>query len=120
MISPIYALAILTAVLLAVGQLLFKIGAARTNAASVPEFLTSALMNPVLIFAVALYGCTILVWIYVLNKLPLSIAYPVTGLAYIIVPVLSYYLLGEKLSPMLLVGSFFILIGITLVARSGL
>lgn len=120
MISPIYALALLTAVLLAVGQLLFKMGSARINVSSLSEFLGSALLNPILIFAVALYGGTILVWIYVLNKLPLSIAYPVTGLAYIIVPVLSYYVLGEKLSPMLLVGSFFILIGITLVARSGL
>ena len=119
MINPIYALAVLTAVLLAVGQLLFKIGSARIDPTSLPGFLESTLLNPVLVFAVGLYGVTILIWIYVLNKLPLSIAYPVTGLAYIIVPILSYYLLGERLSPMLFLGSFLILVGISLVARSG-
>tara|TARA_B110000444_G_C18739984_1_gene547510 strand:+ start:262 stop:483 length:222 start_codon:yes stop_codon:yes gene_type:complete len=41
--SALYALAILTAVLLAIGQLLFKLGANKINATSIPEFLSSAL-----------------------------------------------------------------------------
>ena len=118
--SSMYALAILTAISLAIGQLLFKIGAGQLNTASVSEFLGSALLNPILIGAVALYGATILVWIYVLSKMPLSIAYPITGLAYIIVPILSYYILDEKMNLMLMAGSFFIFIGISLVARSSL
>lgn len=118
--SSLYALAVLTAVLLAVGQLLFKLGSNKVNAASIPEFLASSLSNPILIAAVGLYGATLLMWVYVLNKMPLSIAYPITGLAYIIVPILSFYLFDEKMSPMLMIGSAFILIGITLVARSNL
>lgn len=116
----IYGLAVLTAVLLALGQLLFKVGSNKISETTAFGFVTSVVTNPVLVLAVALYGVTILLWIYVLNKIPLSVAYPITGLAYIIVPVLSYYLLGEKLSPMLMIGSFFILIGISLVARSSL
>lgn len=120
MSSLIYSLALLTAALLAIGQLLFKVGSSKIEATSASGFIMAAITNPILIFAVALYGFTILIWIYVLNKMPLSIAYPITGLAYIIVPVISYYFLGEKISPLVMIGSLLILAGISLIARSSL
>ena len=120
MSNLIYALALLSAVLLAIGQLLFKIGSSNIEEVSASSFIKATITSPILIFAVALYGFTILIWIYVLNKMPLSIAYPITGLAYIIVPALSYFFLGEKIGPLIMIGSLFILVGISLIARSSL
>tara|TARA_B110000483_G_C17924129_1_gene438077 strand:+ start:321 stop:683 length:363 start_codon:yes stop_codon:yes gene_type:complete len=118
MSNLIYVLALLSAVLLAIGQLLFKIGSSKIEEESASGFIMAAITSPILIFSVALYGFTILIWIYALNKMPLSIAYPITGLAYVIVPALSYYFLGEKISPSIMIGSFLILVGISLIARS--
>ncbi|RMH82262.1 hypothetical protein EA796_20770 [Pseudomonas sp. AOB-7] len=106
------ALAVLTAFSMASGQLLFKLGADRWRGDSLVQLLWSFLSSPYLMGAVFLYALTILVWIYVLKVLPLSIAYPLTALSYILVPVFSLVILGEKVSTNTLVGSGLIIAGI--------
>ena len=69
--------------------------------------------------AVFLYAITILAWIYVLKVLPLSIAYPLTALAYIIVPVMSYFLVGEKITVATIAGSLVIMLGIAICQYQG-
>jgi len=106
------ALAILTAFSMASGQLLFKLGADRWRGDSLVQLAGSFLSSPHLMGAVFLYAITILVWIYVLKTLPLSIAYPLTALSYILVPVFSLVILGEKVSINTMVGSGLIIAGI--------
>lgn len=106
------ALAILTAFSMASGQLLFKLGADRWRGDSIVQLIWSFLSSPHLMGAVCLYAITILVWIYVLKVLPLSIAYPLTALSYILVPVFSLVILGERVSINTLIGSGLIIAGI--------
>lgn len=94
---PIF-LAILTAFSMASGQLLFKIGAANWKGTTLVEWFMSFISNPFLVSAIFLYAFTVLIWIYVLRVLPLSLAYPITALSYVIVPVLSFLLLKEKIT----------------------
>ena len=105
-------LALLTACSMAGGQILFKLGAAKWNGETFIQWLWSFVTNPFLVFAVILYGITTIVWIYVLRLLPLSIAYPLTALAYVIVPVISYFFLHEKINIHTLLGSFLIIQGV--------
>jgi len=55
---------------------------------------------------------TILIWIYVLRTLPLSLAYPLTALSYVIVPVFSFLFLHEKISWQTAAGCTVIIIGV--------
>lgn len=105
-------LAILTAFSMASGQLLFKLGADKWRGDSVVQLIRSFLSSPYLMGAVFLYALTILVWIYVLKTLPLSIAYPLTALSYILVPVFSLVILGEKISINTMIGSGLIIAGV--------
>jgi drug/metabolite transporter (DMT)-like permease len=107
-------LAILTAFSMAGGQLLFKMGAPAWQGQSAIEWAVSFLKNPFLVSAVFLYAVTILIWIYVLRTLPLSLAYPLTALSYVIVPILSFLFLHEKISWQTVLGCGVIIVGIVI------
>ena len=96
---------------IAVGQILFK-----KAAMSLPynPQIIDWLLNGWLLSALILYGFATLLWIWVLRHAPLHIAYPFMALAFIIVPLLSYYFLGEPLSIKTFIGGFLIIIGVSL------
>lgn len=106
-----YFLAFLTAFLMAVGQILFKVGADRL----VDFHLRSFLTNPFIIFAILIYAFTILIWIYVLRLLPLSVAYPINSLAFIFVPLAAYFFLEESINIFSFIGGILIISGIFLI-----
>ncbi len=108
---PIF-LALLTAVSMALGQLCFKLGAPRWQGDNIPALILSFISNPLLTGAIVLYAVTILGWIYVLKFLPLAIAYPLTALSYILVPLFSWLFLHEKITSSTLIGSVLIILGV--------
>lgn len=105
-------LALLTACSMAIGQILFKLGAKNWHGDSLIKWIWSFITNPFLVVAVFLYAFTIIIWIYVLKALPLSIAYPITALSYVIVPVISYFFLYEKITLHTFLGSLLIIVGV--------
>jgi undecaprenyl phosphate-alpha-L-ara4N flippase subunit ArnE len=107
--------ALLTALLMSVGQIMFSFGARSLDSRSIQSFIHSTLTNGILTAAIALYAVTILTWIYTLKHLPLSFAYPITACAYIITPLLASVLLGEPLPAKLLFGSTIILLGLAVI-----
>ena len=88
------------------GQILFKISA-RGMAAG--ESLLKSLINPYLFGALILYGgCTVL-WVYLLRDVDLGKAFPIFALSFLIVPILSWALLGEGFSKFSVYGAGLIL-----------
>ena len=53
-----------------------------------------------------------LLWIWFLRLLPLNKAYPIMALAFVIVPLMSFCMLGEKLELNVLVGAVIIFVGV--------
>ena len=100
-------LILLTVVLLSVGQLLFKLAAMDMKNIDI-----SSLFQPKLISALCVYGLATILWIAVLRHTPLRIAYPFVALAFLIVPVLSWFWMDEQISLNTIVGGTAILIGI--------
>jgi drug/metabolite transporter (DMT)-like permease len=90
----IYAICIVFAASLAVGQILFKLAAD-----SIGKWQWSdgffALLSPYLIAALALYAATTILWVYILTRLPLSTAYPFSIAGSVAVILLSLFFLGE-------------------------
>tara|TARA_B110000208_G_C11547993_1_gene350595 strand:- start:63 stop:401 length:339 start_codon:yes stop_codon:yes gene_type:complete len=98
---------LLTVVLLSVGQLLLKLAAM-----DMKDIDISSLLQPKLILALCVYGIATIFWIAVLRHTPLRIAYPFVGLAFLIVPVLSWLWMDEQISLNTIVGGTVILIGV--------
>ena len=57
-------------------------------------------------------------WILGLSRIPVSVAYPMLSVGYIVNAVLAYLLFGESLTAQKMVGIGFIIVGVFLVARS--
>ena len=100
-------LLLLTVVLLSFGQVLFKLAAMEIKNIDI-----SSLLEPKLILALCFYGIATVLWIAALRQTPLHIAYPFLGLAFLIVPVLSWFWLDEQISLNTIVGGVIILIGV--------
>ena len=64
------------------------------------------------------YALSVVVWIFGLSRVPVSIAYPLLSVGYVVNAVAAHYLLGEAVSASRWVGIGFIVLGVTLVARS--
>lgn len=102
-----------TGVLLnACAQLLLKAG---TNAE--PLGLRLAI-EPHILGGLACYVVSVVVWVVGLSRVPVSIAYPMLSIGYVINAIAAYYLLGEAVTPMRLVGIAIIIAGVFVVARS--
>mgnify|MGYP001565987693 CR=1 FL=1 len=100
---------------ISLGQILFKRAAGAIADASNWQHW---LFNGWLIGALALYGITTLVWIWVLRNAPLHLAYPFMGLAFLFVPCLAWFFLGEPMRWSTLAGGALILAGIALAAQA--
>ena len=115
---------LLTGVLLnAAAQLLLKAG---TNAVGAFEFTAANVLpvgmklalEPHILGGMACYGVSVVVWILGLSRVPVSIAYPMLSIGYVLNALAAWYLFGESLHAQKLVGIGFIILGVILVTRS--
>lgn len=97
---------------LSAGQVLFKLAASHLARNVLPYAL---LFDPIFYLALVLYGGATVLWIWILTRLPLSIAYPWVASTMIIVPLLAFWVFGESLSTRFWLGSVLIVAGIVLV-----
>ncbi len=102
------------ALLLATGQVLFKVGADRVPTLRSLGDLPSLASSLSLWAAFLLYIGASLLWIYLLQRVPLSRAYAFASLAFILVPLFAWQVFGESLGPRYLVGAACIMVGVYL------
>lgn len=119
----VFSLILLGVMLNAGAQLLLKAGVSRIGEFQfqldniVPvgwQFLT----NLPIMLGLCVYGVSVIVWLAVLSRVDVSIAYPMVSLGYIVTAVAAYYFFTEPLSAMRIGGIFVILIGVYMIARS--
>ena len=115
---------VLTGVLLnAAAQLLLKAG---TNVVGQFEFHLDNLipvglklaLEPHILGGLACYVVSVVVWILALSRVPVSIAYPMLSIGYVINAFIAWQWFGEALAAQKLLGIGFIVLGVFLVARS--
>ena len=64
------------------------------------------------------YAASVCVWVAALSKAPVSTAYPMLSLGYVVVAAVSVAWLGESLTPGKVLGLALICAGVVLVSRS--
>jgi drug/metabolite transporter (DMT)-like permease len=103
--------------ILSSGQVLFKLVANATRADSGERWLLALAKHPLMWIAVSLYAAATLLWVNILQTLPLSRAYPVMALAFLLVPLAGVVFFGERLDARYLLGVVLIMGGVILVSR---
>jgi drug/metabolite transporter (DMT)-like permease len=102
------------ALMLALGQLLFKRIGLSIHGAPVVSGLLSILLQPVLYAALALYGLATVLWIWILSRVPLTQAYPWVAVTVVIVVLLGWWIYHERPSPIFWLGLALVAIGVVL------
>jgi len=86
--------------------------------ASVMNRALQLLSVPSLWFALTAYGLSVIVWIVGLSRVPVSQAYPLLSLGYVLNIGLAWWLFGEVPNAQRVIGVGVIVAGVVLVARS--
>jgi drug/metabolite transporter (DMT)-like permease len=73
---------------------------------------------PSLWLALGAYGLSVIVWLIGLSRVPVSQAYPLLSLGYVLNIGLAWWLLGEVPNPQRVAGIGIIVAGVVVVARS--
>ncbi|MEW6610021.1 MAG: SMR family transporter [Patescibacteria group bacterium] len=68
--------------------------------------------------ALTCYGVAFLLWLMVLSKLKLSLAYPFTALMYVLLLFTSWYFFDEQITASQIIGVGLILAGLLFVSRA--
>lgn len=118
MIREILMIAFVTLSTLA-SQLLVKNGvnalAERTPDLKGVQWLVAAVLSPSIIAAVAIQGVGFLMWVVVVSRMKLGIAFAISGaFFYLLIALASWFFYGEKLSPLQWGGLFMISGGVVL------
>ena len=75
--------------------------------------------NPFIFFGFVFIFSGSLFWLAVISRVPLSFAYPMLSSSYVLVVFASWLFLGERLTVERIAGVFIIIVGVSLVFRSG-
>lgn len=118
-----FSLLMLGVLLNAAAQLLLKAGTTRVG-----EFAFSLdnlgpigarlATSPYILGGLGCYVVSVVVWILALSRVPVSVAYPMLSVGYVVNVAAAWYLFGESITAQKLVGIAFIIAGVWLVARS--
>lgn len=107
----------------ACAQLMLKIGATTTLGPHQPvegpvALALRVILSPMIMGGIFTYGVSVLIWIWVLSRVELSVAYPFVGLSFIFTLLFGMFFLGETINTAKLVGTLMITIGCVFVAQS--
>lgn len=73
--------------------------------------------NYFVILGLMCYVISVVVWLMVLSRVPVGLAYPMVSIGYIVTAIAGYFLLGETLTAARIAGIFVIILGVYLVAK---
>lgn len=98
--------------LLSCGQILFKHSAMTVPPLTSINSLIILFLDMWFWLALILYGVATLLWIFLLQQIPLSLAYPFVALSFIVVPLASLILFKEPMNIFYVMGVFLIIAGL--------
>ena len=117
-------LLILLSITIAVGgQILLKIGMNKigeiniSSASSVGHLFTGIVKSPTVLVGLFLYAISAVLWLIVISSVDLSFAYPFIGLTYVLILVVSKFVLKEDVNPIRWIGTAIITIGVVVISR---
>ncbi len=105
------------------GQILLKIGINRigivdfSGMEALKQLFFGVIKSPLVISGLFLYVISAAIWLVVLSAVDLSFAYPFIGLTYVMVLILSRFILKEDVNLIRWVGALIITIGVIVISR---
>jgi drug/metabolite transporter (DMT)-like permease len=105
------------------GQILLKIGIDRIGVNGIGStkalisLFSGIIKSPMVLTGLFLYFISEAIWLVILSTVDLSFAYPFIGLSYVLVLILSRFILKEEVNPIRWIGAFIITTGVVIISR---
>ena len=118
-----YAMILLSVALSAAAQVALKAGmtspaVSQALASGIsPISLLQVAFNPLVLLGLACYGLSMVVWLGVLSRMPVSSAYPFVALAIVLTSVLGRILFHDAFTLPKIVGTLLIVSGVVVLAK---
>jgi multidrug transporter EmrE-like cation transporter len=103
----------------ALGQLLLKSGTQHLAGLGRLEFLLAAARDLRVLSGLAAWAASTICWLYVLRVAPLSRAYGLSSLTYVLIPLVSVYVFGEQIRRLHALGIVLIILGVACLLSGG-
>lgn len=126
MLKPAFLLLLITVVLNTMGSLLIKKGSSATvseesirSAQTLVTHMLSSLdiyVNVYTMTGLAFLGLSFVFFVFILSKVPLSVAQPMLAMSYIPIAIGAYFLFGESITLGKIVGILVIITGVCFVS----
>ena len=101
-------LLMMTIMCTSIAQILQKQAAIELNAGGSSK---TSLLNPAIVKSMALLACGMGLWLLVLNRMDVSVAYPLLSANFIVVHLLAHWKLGEEITANRVIGAVIIIVG---------
>lgn len=111
----VYIILLLNIVLLVAGQTIWKIGLEKVGGLNAGNWL-QVMFSPLIMLGIVIYGVATVLWLYVLSRLPISIAYPLQSFAFVLALIIAFLFFKESIPMNRWVGTAIILAGITVLS----
>lgn len=121
---PTIALILVAACINTAAQLLLKAGANRVSFVGFDHWRTligstfQVAFNPFIMVGLSCYVASVVIWILVLSRVQVSVAYPLMSLAYVTTTIAAAILFHEPVTMTRMGGILVIILGVYLITRS--
>ncbi len=114
---------LLAVTLSAFAQLALKLGVSNQQIQSslqngISDALYAVALSPLIWLGLTIYVVSVGMWLWVLSKVELSVAYPFVGIGFILTMFLGASILNENVTPIRIIGTLLIAGGCILVGKS--
>lgn len=111
-----FLLIIINTIILVSGQFLWKVGLLQQpfKFNSIGGIL-KLLFSPYIFSGLCIYGLATVLWLFILTRVPLSIAYPLQSLAYLFTMIGASLLFNEPITLSKIIGVLFIITGVSII-----
>jgi multidrug transporter EmrE-like cation transporter len=79
--------------------------------------ITKMFLLPNVLLGLLFYAVSTVFWLVALSKIELSVAYPMLSVGYILLMIISYFLLNETITVYKVIGTLLVVAGVTLISR---
>lgn len=99
-------------------QGMLQFGVVSFEAEQLWRMIWSVFTNCFLLSGMLCYAVSIVLWMVVLSKVNVSLAYPFLSMGYVMTAVLAYFIFGEPLTPQKCIGILVICFGVVILTYS--
>lgn len=119
----IFGLILFTVTLTACAQLALKLAVGNPKMEQALQLgifdgITAALFSPLIWLGLTIYVVSVAMWLWVLSKVDLSVAYPFVGISFLVTMAFGSFVLNENVTMVRVAGTLLIGVGCVLVGRS--